>query len=220
MSRLSLPWLASFLCQPPAPNRKISGSSPTFRGSAVLFSDTGFVDSLMLHLWNLCISLARHSAVPPTSASPLNFHFLCKPLSVTADHVCHPLATSHVCPGGAGLIHSGFIQERKPPRKAVHISSLNSAFRGVSWRTPARDGSFVGRGQPTSVSSVALSRLFWKRRQKTDEIPLVMQQLCCSIMRKDPITLLFGSGVKTCYGVAVAKRMSCTKPAPAGFPPQ
>lgn len=101
----------------------------------------------------------------------------------------------------------------------MHISSLNSVFREVSWRTSARDGSSVGRGQPTGVNSVALSCLFRRRRQKTAETPLVMQQLCCSIMRKDPLTLLFGAGVKTSYGVAVAKRTSCTKPAPAGFPP-
>lgn len=97
---------ACLLCQPPDPDQKMNGSSPTFCCSVVLSSDTDFVASLMLYLCNLFISLARHSSVPPTPPSPLNFHFLCKPLSVTGDHVCHPLTASHACPGRAGLIHS------------------------------------------------------------------------------------------------------------------
>ena len=58
-----------------------------------LFSDTEFVASQMLYLCNLFTSLARHSSVPPTPPSPLNFHFLCEPLSqqiVSATPSLHP----------------------------------------------------------------------------------------------------------------------------------
>lgn len=60
----------------------------------------------MLHLRNLFVSLAKLGSVPPTPPSPLNFPFPCKLLSVAAARVCRPLAASHGCPGGAGLIHS------------------------------------------------------------------------------------------------------------------
>lgn len=61
------------------PQPKKSAAAPTFCCSVVLFifffSDTDFVASLMLHLCNLFISLARHGSVPPTPPSPLNFQF-------------------------------------------------------------------------------------------------------------------------------------------------
>lgn len=73
----------------------------------------------------------------------------------------------------------------------MHIPSLNFVCREISWRTAVRDGSFIRRGQPTKVNTVAPSCLLWKRRGKTDDNPLVlMPKLHCSMMRKDPVTLL------------------------------
>ena len=71
----------------------------------------------------------------------------------------------------------------------MHIPSLNFVCREVFWRAAVRDGSFIRRGQPANVNSVALSRVFWRRRGKTDDTPLVMPKLHCSVMRKDPATL-------------------------------